>query len=373
NSLLQIGGPTCLWKTVEQMTGVRIDHFIGIGLLGFVKVVNDLGGVNVCVPFNVNDTVSGLNLKSGEQHISGIQALAFWRTREDIGDGSDLQRIQRDQFMSAQVVKGVLHSGLLSNPIRLLRIVSDAAASMTTDAGMTVSDLVQIGQSFRNLSGQNVQFITMPNEPWAGNANRVQPMQPEAGEVFGAIARDMTVPKVPTTPDATSTGGAQVLTTSPGNVKVEVLNGSGVTRVASQAAAGLTSRGFNVTGTGDAPNFAYTKSVIEYSTAADMPAVNTLMKQLTNVTSLQVPSLTPGTVDLILGSDFTRLAPRAPQATATPATGTASASAGTSAGASPSASASASGVAGLAQSNGGITAAAACTADSSAFSGPLSP
>src|SRR5438105_1997415 len=95
NSLLQIGGPTCLWKTVEQMTGVRIDHFIGIGLLGFVKVVNDLGGVNVCVPFNVNDTVSGLNLKSGEQHITGVQALAFWRTRENLGDGSDLQRIRR--------------------------------------------------------------------------------------------------------------------------------------------------------------------------------------------------------------------------------------------------------------------------------------
>jgi hypothetical protein len=354
------------------MTGVRIDHFIGIGLLGFVKVVNDLGGVNVCVPFNVNDTVSGLNLKSGEQHITGVQALAFWRTREDLGDGSDLQRIQRDQFMSAQVVKGVLHSGLLSNPIRLLRIVSDAAASMTTDAGMTVSDLVQIGQSFRNLSGQNVQFITMPHEPWTGNANRVQPMQPQASEVFGAIARDMTVPKVSTTPGASSTGGAQVLTTSPGNVKVEVLNGSGVTRVASQAAAGLTSRGFNVTGTGDAPNFAYTKSVVEYSTAADMPAVNTLMKQLTDATSLQVSTLTPGTVDLILGSDFTGLAPQSPQASqvsATPSTGSSQASAG----ASPSASASASGVASLAQSNGGITAAAACTADGSAFSGPLSP
>jgi LCP family protein required for cell wall assembly len=369
NSLLQIGGPTCLWKTVEQMTGVRIDHFIGIGLLGFVKVVNDLGGVNVCVPFNVNDTVSGLNLKSGEQHITGVQALAFWRTREDLGDGSDLQRIQRDQFMSAQVVKGVLDSGLLSNPIRLLRVVSDVAASMTTDAGMTVSDLVQIGQSFRNLSGQNVHFITMPHEQWTGNANRVQPMQPQAGQVFGAIARDMTVPKVSTTPGASSTGGAQVLTTSPGNVKVQVLNGSGVTRVASQAAAGLTSRGFNVTGTGDAPNFAYTKSVIEYSTAADMPAVNTLMKQLTNVTSLQVPSLTPGTVDLILGSDFTGLAPQSPQATTTSATGSPQASSG----ASPSASASASGIASLAQSNGGITAAAACTADSSAFSGPLSP
>ena len=266
----------------------------------------------------------------------------------------------------------MLHSGLLSNPIRLLRIVSDAAASMTTDAGMTVSDLVQIGQSFRELSGQNVQFITMPNEPWTQNANRVRPMQPQAGKVFTAVARDMSVPKVSTTPGPSATGGAQVLTTSPGNVNVKVLNGSGVTRVAKEAAAGLTSRGFNVTGTGDAPKFTYTKSVIEYSTTADMPAVNTLEKELTNVTSLQVPSIAPGTVDLILGSDFTGLAPNAPQnpqVTATPTTGASQASSG----ASPSASASATGVANLAQANGGITAAATCSADSGAFSGPLSP
>jgi LCP family protein required for cell wall assembly len=375
NSLLQIGGPTCLWKTVEQLTGVRLDHFIGIGMLGFVKVVNDLGGVNVCVPFKVSDPVSGLNLKAGEQHITGIQALAFWRTREAIGDGSDLQRIQRDQFMSAQVVKGVLHSGLLSNPIRLVNVVSDAAASMTTDAGMTVSDLVGIGQSFRNLSGQNVQFITVPNEPWTQNANRVQLMQPQAGQVFAAIARDMTVPKVSTTPQAsTGSGGARVLTTSPGNVKVKVLNGSGVSRVASTAAAGLTSRGFNVTGTGDAPDFAYTKSVIEYSSAADMAAVNTLKQELTDVTLLQVPSLVPGTVDLILGSDFTGLRPQGPQTAQAPqATATPAGRPSQSSGASPSASASASGVASLAQSNGGITAAAPCSADSSAFTGPLSP
>src|SRR5271165_1426323 len=375
NSLLQIGGPTCLWKTVEQVTGIRIDHFIGIGMLGFVKVVNDLGGVNVCVPFNVNDPVSGLNLNSGEHHINGIQALAFWRTREDIGNGSDLERIQRDQFMSAQVVKGVLHSGLLSNPIRLLNVITDAAASMTTDAGMTVSDLLQIGERFRNLPSKNVQFITVPNQPWTQNANRVQFLQPQASQVFSAIARDMTVPKVsatPTTPARSSSGGAQVLTTRPANVKVEVLNGSGVAHIASEAAAGLTSRGFDVTGTGDAPNFAYTNSVIEYSSAADMAAVNTLKKELTNVTSLQVASLTPGTVALILGSDFTSLVPATPvtpQASAIPTVQASQAAAA----ASPSASASSSGVASLAQSNGGITAAAACTSDGSAFAGPLSP
>jgi LCP family protein required for cell wall assembly len=383
NSLLQIGGPTCLWKTIEQQTGIRIDHFIGIGMLGFVKVVNDLGGVNVCVPFNVNDPVSGLNLPSGRHHINGIQALAFWRTREAIGTGSDLQRIERDQFMSAQVVKGVLNSGMLSNPIRLVSVITDAAASMTTDSGMTVSDLVQIGESFRNLSSKDVQFITVPNVPWTQNLNRIQFEQPQASEVFSAIAHDMTVPKISgraPSLGAPSSGGAQVLTTSPSKVKVEVLNGSGVSRIASEAAAGLTSRGFDVTGTGDATSFAYTKSVIEYSSAGDVAAVNTLKKELTNVTDLQVVGLAPGTVDLILGSNFTGLAPislATPQASAAATvqplqTRSASASPGT-ATAQPSASASSSGVAGLAQSNGGITAAAACASDSTAFAGPLSP
>jgi LCP family protein required for cell wall assembly len=377
NSLLQVGGPACLWKTVEQQTGIYINHFIGIGMLGFVKVVDDLGGVNVCVPFKVNDPVSGLNLPAGEQHIDGIQALAFWRTREDIGTGSDLQRIQRDQFMSAQVVKGVLDSGLLSNPFRLLNVVTDAAASMTTDSGMTVSDLVDIGESMRSLSSKNVQFITAPNQPWAANPARVQFAQPQAGQVFSAIAHDMTLPKVSRI-SAPSTGGAQVLTTSPSKVKVKILNGSGVAGLADQAAAGLTSRGFDVTGTGNATSFAYTKSVIEYASTADLAAVNTLKKELSNVTDLQDASLTPGTIELILGSDFTGLAGQNPAATstATPTVqpsqaGSPTPTATASASASPSPSGSA--VSGLAQQNGGITAAAPCASDSSAFVGPLSP
>jgi LCP family protein required for cell wall assembly len=378
NSLLQIGGPTCLWKTVEQVTGIRINHFIGIGMLGFVKVVDDLGGVNVCVPYKVNDPVSGLDLDAGEQHINGIQALAFWRTREDIGTGSDLERIQRDQFMSAQVVKGVLGSGLLSNPLRLLSVITDAAASMTTDSGMTVSDLVEIAESFHDLSSENVQFITAPNQPWTQNPNRIQFEQPQADQVFSAIAHDTTVPK--TSPASPSpTGGAQVLTTSPSKVKVEVLNGSGTPDVATQAATGLTSRGFDVTGTGDAASFAYTNSVIEYSSAAETAEVNTLKQEISNVTELLDAGLKPGTVELILGSDFTSLNPQVsssasaqPSPSPTPSA-SASASPSASASASPSASPSASGISSLAQSNGGITAAAPCASDSSAFAGPLSP
>jgi LCP family protein required for cell wall assembly len=360
NSLLAAGGPVCLWKTAEQQTGIFINHFIGIGMYGFVKVVNDLGGVDVCVPYNVNDPVSGLDLTAGEHHINGVQALAFWRTREDIGTGSDLERIQRDQFMSAQVVKGVLSSGLLSNPLRLLSVITDAAAYMTTDSGMTASDLVGIAESLHHLSSKNVQFITAPNQAWPPNPDRVQFAQPQADQVFSAIAHDVAVPKVKVAPTVTpSSGSAQVLTTSPSKVKVKILNGSGVAGVASQAATSLTSRGFHVTGTGNAASFAYTTSVIEYSSAAEVAAVNTLKRQLTDVTTLRDSTLAPGTVELIIGSEFTALAP-ATSASATPS-------------ASASASASGSAVASLAQSENGITAAASCASDSSAFAGPLSP
>jgi hypothetical protein len=248
---------------------------------------------------------------------------------------------------------------------------------------MSVSDLVSIAESLRNVSSKNVQFITAPNQAWPPDPTaRVQFAQPQANEVFSAIAHDVTVPKVKVTPSATPSSGApQVLTTSPSNVKVKILNGSGEPGIANQAATGLTSRGFDVTGTGNAGSFAYTNSVIEYASTTDMAAVNTLKRELTNVTDLQDSTLTPGTVDLILGSDFTGLAPQdspvtasatpATQSSGTQSSGTQSGSPTASGSASPSASGSA--VANLAQSNGGITAAASCASDSSAFAGPLSP
>ena len=372
NSLLQIGGPTCLWKTVEQMTGVRIDHFIGIGMLGFVKVVNDLGGVNVCVPFNVKDPVSGLNLKTGEQHISGIQALAFWRTREDLGDGSDLQRIQRDQFMSAQVVKGVLHSGLLSNPIRLLRIVSDAAASMTTDAGMTVSDLVEIGQSFRNLSGQNVQFITMPNEKWAAER---QPGPAHAAAGRRGVQRHR---QGHDRAEGLHHPGVFPHRRRPGpHHQPGQRQGRGAERLRGLARRQRGGR------RADQPRLQRDRHrrrpqlrlhqvghrVLHGRRHArgEHPHEGAHQRHLPAGVEPRPGHDRP---DPRLRLHRARTAgPQKPQSTATPATGASQASSG----ASPSASASASGVAGLAKSNGGITAAAACSADSAAFAGPLSP
>jgi LCP family protein required for cell wall assembly len=211
NSVLAQGGPSCLWKTVEQQTGIRIDHFMELGMAGFVNVVNDLGGVSVCAPYSVDDPVSGLQLPIGEHHIDGITALAFWRTREDIGEGSDLQRIQRDQFMSAQVVKGVLTSGMLSDPLKLVRVASDIAPNLTVDSGMTTSDLVSLAESLHGLSAGNVQFVTAPVIAWPADPSaEVGLSQPTADAMFAAIAHDTSIPA-----DATATPSATPSASSP--------------------------------------------------------------------------------------------------------------------------------------------------------------
>jgi LCP family protein required for cell wall assembly len=195
DSTLSFGGPACLWKTVEQQTGIRISHFLELGYAGLVNVVNDIGGVSVCVPVAVNDAESGLVLSKGEHHIDGVTYLKFWRTRESTGDGSDLQRIQRDDYLLAQTLQQVLHANLLGSPARLVRVVSDAAAGLTTDSGLDQSELLQITQSLHGLPARDYQFIQASNTLYPANPNWVEFAQPQAGELFSAVAHDTALPR----------------------------------------------------------------------------------------------------------------------------------------------------------------------------------
>lgn len=303
NSTFANGGPACLWKTIEQQTGIRIDHFVELNFTGFIHVINDVGGVNVCLPIAIDNVNSGLNLPAGENHVGGSQALAFWRTRENVGQGSDLQRIQRDQFLMASLLQGIEHSNMLGSPTRIFSVVKDIADAMTTD--MYPSTLLQIAESMKNVSLKSVKFIEVPTVPYTGDPlAEVQFQQPQSATLFGAIAHDTTLP---TTKKATKPKTTPVLDASPSTVNVQVLNGSGVRNIAGTAAAALTSAGFHVTGTGDDPPFDHTSSVIEYASTADMPAVKTLEARLSSVTLQKDPSLAPGTITLVIGSSYTGL------------------------------------------------------------------
>lgn len=317
NATLAAGGPECVRETVEQQTGVYIDDVIEIDFTAFQQVINDVGGVNVCLPFPIHNVITlaggtGLNLSAGYHHIWGRVALQFWRTREDVADGSDIARIARDQYLLAQLVKGVLHTGLLHSPSKLYTVLGDVASNMVTDASDI--DLLHIATSLSGISARNVQFLTAPWASYPGDPNEVEFAKPQANAVFWALAHDTKLPKITkkkrkaakTPPVGTA---AQPLTVNPSQVKVMVLNGSSGADLASQAAASLTSRGFNVVGTGYAATTGYTSSVIQYATAADLPSARTLKQQFLSVTLQRDPSLAPGTVQVILGSSFTKLAP----------------------------------------------------------------
>ena len=188
NAALDFGGPVCTWKTFEAVTGIHLDHFIELDFTGFEQIVDDLGGVTVCLPFAVDDPQSGLDLSAGRHHVFGHEALAFWRTREGLGTGSDIQRIQRDQYLMVALVQGMEHSGLLHSPSKILKVVRDATSAMTTDTGLDQNAMLQIADSLDGITSSSVQFITAPNGEYSANINDVVFEQPQADELFSAIA-----------------------------------------------------------------------------------------------------------------------------------------------------------------------------------------
>jgi len=355
NSTFAYGGPGCLWESIEQTTGIHINDFIELNFVGFEKVIDALHGVEVCLPEAVDDPKSGLRLKAGRHHVYGREALAFWRTREDLGLGDDPQRIQRDQFLMAGLFKGIEHSDLLSSPSTMLRVIDTLTSHkyVTTDSGLSPETLLRIGEDLRGISASAVQFVTVPwttytgDAQWidssqsqgTGNADWVQWQQPEANDMFSAIAHDTKIPK---------SGKTKTKTVSPASVDVKVLNGTSTSGLGARTAASLTGRGFQVVGSaGNAPTDTYTSTVIEYRDAADLPAADTLAGLIGKVTLKHDPRLRSSALHLILGSTFTGLKPVG-----------------------QSGSNSSSAISSLAKKYNGITASTNICNDKSAFAGP---
>jgi LCP family protein required for cell wall assembly len=307
NASYSAGGPACLWKTLEQTTHIRIDHFVEVNFAGFKSIVNDVGGVKVCLPFAINDPASGLHLTAGVHNVTGAQALAFVRERH-IGLGSDLQRIQRQQYFLASAMQKIKQMNLLGSPDRVYRLIDDVAKSLTVDSGLTPTVMAGIASSVSGLSSGALHFISVPVIPDPADPSaRVLWQQPQADHLFSAIAHDTRLPKTRKKSNGHGSSPAPAPTVNPAQVKVTVLDGSGTAGVATTTATALTSRGFDVIGTGNAPSFTYTATLIEYGSASDLPAARTLAAQVGQAQVRQSASVTPGTVSLILGSDFTGL------------------------------------------------------------------
>jgi len=151
-------GRRTLVATVEQLTGVSIDHFAEIGMAGFVELTEALGGVPVCLNNPVRDSYSGLDLPAGHHLVSGPGALAFVRQRHGLEDG-DLDRITRQQAFAAGLAQRVLAPSTITDPARLQRLVDIATRYVVLDSGW---DLDQVLSQMRLLSTQQLAFHTIP-------------------------------------------------------------------------------------------------------------------------------------------------------------------------------------------------------------------
>ncbi|GLW96040.1 LCP family protein [Microtetraspora sp. NBRC 16547] len=254
NSAFSSGGMICTRRTIETLTQIHIDHYVKVDFSGFKNIVNALGGIEICVPRDVNDKKAKLVLKKGTQTVRGETALAYVRTRYGLGNGGDIDRIQRQQIFISQVVKKATSSELLTDFGKLKAFIEAAAASVKTDNKLSADVILEIAKSASKLSAKGFKAKTVPWEPYVADKNRVQWKQPAANNLFAGIRGDVEVTASPS-PSASASGGAPPAAptvTKPEQVKVQVFNGTNTDGKGREVAEALTAQGFRVVGVGDA-------------------------------------------------------------------------------------------------------------------------
>ncbi|WP_407286754.1 LCP family protein [Streptomyces sp. BP-8] len=199
NWAFAFGGAACAIRTAEKATRIRIDHYMIIDFVGFKKMVDAVDGVEVCLPQAVRDDEAHLRLPAGRQTLHGEDALGYVRARKSLGNGSDTQRMERQQRFLGALVKKVQSNGVLLNPTRLYPVLDAATSSLTTDPGLaSLRGLYELVRSTRGIPTERVQFLTVPRQEYRYDPNRDELVQPDAGRLFGQLRSDLPVTVQPT-------------------------------------------------------------------------------------------------------------------------------------------------------------------------------
>ncbi|MBV9793774.1 MAG: LCP family protein [Actinobacteria bacterium] len=221
--------------TVEQLTGVHIDHFAEVNLDGFYELANVLGGVEVCLNHPVQDKNSGADFKAGYQHLNASQALAFVRQRDGLTNG-DLDRTHRQQAFLDSVMQALRTQGVLGDLTKLQALLSVAKQYAITDSGW---DLLSFSSQMSSLTGGNLVFHTLPIQAYATidgqAANQINPDQ------IKTIVQQTFYPRPS---GSSSSSAAPAPGTAPAQTVVDVLNGGGRAGLASAVSAAVTRAGY---------------------------------------------------------------------------------------------------------------------------------
>ncbi|KDN85845.1 putative lytR family regulatory protein [Kitasatospora cheerisanensis KCTC 2395] len=203
------GNPACTQNTVEELTGLRVDHTLVVDFKGFASVTEAVGGVDVCVPNDVDSY--GIHLTKGRQTVAGQQAVDYVRARHGLGDSSDIGRMRRQQAFMSSLIKKVQGRGF--DLTTLLPLADAATRSLTVDPDLgSPYKLAEFAQSLQNIKLADIQFVTLP---WRFQGARVAIVQPDATILWNLLREDRTLDGR-LTGDAANPSGAPSAGASPG-------------------------------------------------------------------------------------------------------------------------------------------------------------
>lgn len=321
NSVYASGGPKCLVSTITAMSGLNINHFIAMDFYGFEKVVNSVGGVEVCSPTPIYDYELGQILRrAGQQKVTGKRALNYVRARSIASEGNgDYGRIKRQQLFMSSLLRSTLSGNVLSKPSKLNSIVNTFIQYSYVD-GVDTQSLLNLAESMQGIEAGRVTFVTVPTSGTStdGQNNEI-PRTDGINAIFNAIIDDEPLPGEEAKKDDAGSSSSKSSTASapttkntptrvsataqsPGNIGVRVLNGTGHSGAAAEVSDQLTPLGFDVRGVADASQNV-DETVIRYGTG-EQDAAATIAKVFPGA-SIQLDPTVKSGVEVILGKNFT--------------------------------------------------------------------
>jgi LCP family protein required for cell wall assembly len=313
NEAMNEAGIGCAVDTVNQLTGLEVDHFMMADFNAVKELSNAVGGVQVCISDAVYDPDSGLRLPKGTSAVEGEMALAFLRTRHAFADGGDLGRIQAQQGFLSSLTRKIKDEGTLTDPGKMLTIADVVTKNLTVDEGLaSVPTLLTIGNRLKDIDVSKVAFVSVPATPALVDPNRLQIAEPAGSQLFAALRQDidLTDPTAPADSAPTETASptaapSETATPLPPYNKalqpVTVANGSAVPGRAQEIVRALVSGGFTQIGQFEAATA--TQSVVYYG--QDFADVATDVAALLGIPAAQIlPAPGVSGVQVYLGTDF---------------------------------------------------------------------
>ncbi|TDC56104.1 LytR family transcriptional regulator [Actinomadura sp. KC345] len=195
NAAFAFGGPKLLARTVEEATGVHLDHYAEIGFGGFVGIVDALGGVDMCVKEDIKDPKAGLDLKAGCQTLNGGDALGYVRTRKFAR--ADLERVENQQQFFGALMKKAASPGTIINPFKSIPLAKNATSNFLVDEGDHLHHLMRMMWAMKGVSGGDGVSTTVPiggSGSSAAAGSYITWDKDKATRLFDALKQDKEIP-----------------------------------------------------------------------------------------------------------------------------------------------------------------------------------